>query len=90
MNKVVTTKFLPSIPIWSPDGSQAIFTDQPNAQLGLLQGDRRTILFDSSADTQALQLYYSDRQTLIEGEAGDGRCRFDQHWRRPRTILVRQ
>jgi hypothetical protein len=61
-------QILPSIPIWSPDGSQAVFSDRPNAQLGLLQSGHRTILFDSSADTQTLQLYYGDRQTLTESE----------------------
>jgi hypothetical protein len=62
------SQILPGIPIWSPDGSQAIFGDQPNVQLGLLQGDQRTILFDSSAPTQNLSLYHANRQTLMGDE----------------------
>ncbi len=60
---------LPSIPIWSPDGSQAIFTDEPNAQLAILQSRLRTILFDSTAGTPSLQLYHSERENLFAGEA---------------------
>ncbi len=63
------SRTLPSIPIWSPDGSQAIFTDEPNAQLALLQSNLRTVMFDSTADTPSLQMYHSDRQKLVEGEA---------------------
>ena len=63
-----TSQILPSIPVWSPDGSQAVFGDQPNSQLGLLQYGQRTILFDPSAATQNLSLYHADRQTLMEGE----------------------
>ncbi len=61
------SQILPGIPVWSPDGSQAIFGDQPNAQLGLLQSDQRTILFDPSAAAQNLSLYHARRETLIEG-----------------------
>jgi hypothetical protein len=63
-----SSQILPSIPAWSPDGSQAVFGDQPNAQLGLLQSDRRTILFDSSSAAQNLTLYHGDRQILIADE----------------------
>jgi hypothetical protein len=62
------SQILPGIPVWSPDGSQAVFGDQPNIQLGLLQSDQRTILFDSSAPTQNLSLYHTDRQTLMGDE----------------------
>jgi Tol biopolymer transport system component len=62
------SQILPGIPVWSPDGSQAVFGDQPNIQLGLLQSDERTILFDSSAPTQNLSLYHGNRQTLMEDE----------------------
>ena len=62
------SQILPSIPVWSPDGEQAVFGDQPNVQLGLLQLDQRTILFDSSAATQNLSLYHADRQRLMADE----------------------
>jgi len=62
------SQILPGIPIWSPDGSQAVFGDQPNLQLGLLQTAQRTILFDSSAATQNLSLYHADRQTVMGDE----------------------
>jgi len=62
------SQILPGIPIWSPDGSQAVFGDQPNLQLGLLQSAQRTILFDSSAATQNQSLYHADRQTVMEDE----------------------
>lgn len=55
----------PGIPVWSPDGSQVIFGDQPSLQLGVLQNDLRTILFDSSAPTYSLSFYQGERQTLF-------------------------
>ena len=31
------SRTLPSIPIWSPDGTRALFSDEPNAQIALIQ-----------------------------------------------------
>ncbi|MDX1413539.1 MAG: hypothetical protein R3293_05060 [Candidatus Promineifilaceae bacterium] len=62
------SRLLPGIPIWSPDGTQAIFSDEPNLQLALLQSRLRTILFDPSADTPALRLFHAERQELMGGE----------------------
>ncbi len=63
-----TSQIIPAIPAWSPDGSHAVFGGEPNAQLGLIQRERQTVLFDSSAPTQNLALHYADRPTLIAGE----------------------
>ena len=66
--KGCSSQILPGIPVWSPDGSQAVFGDQPNVQLGLLQNDQRTILFDASAAAQNLSLFHTHRQTLMGDE----------------------
>jgi WD40 repeat protein len=64
-----SSRLFPSIPVWSPDGSQAVFTDEPNAQLALLQSSLRTILFDPAAETNSLDLYQAGRDQLMEGDA---------------------
>ncbi len=62
------SRIFPSIPIWSPDGTRVLFSDEPNAQLELLQMPGRSILFDPSAETYTSELYYSDRQNLMDGD----------------------
>lgn len=62
------SRVVPSIPVWSPDGSQALFTDEPNAQLALIQLSGTTILFDPSSEIFSSEIYYSDRQRLMADE----------------------
>ena len=58
---------LPGVPVWSPDGSQALFSGDRDAQLGLLQHDQRTTLFDRQAGHVAAPLYLADRDTFLAG-----------------------
>ena len=59
---------LPGIPIWSPDGERALFTDDPNSQIDLLRTELRTVLFNRQANNDARPLYVGDRSQFIEGQ----------------------
>lgn len=59
---------LPGIPIWSPDGERALFTDDPNSQIDLLRTELRTVLFNRQANNDARPLYVGDRSQFLEGQ----------------------
>ncbi len=62
------SQILPSIPIWSPDGTLSLFSEDPNKQLSLLQMDHRIVLFDPSQRDYNYELYRSEREDLFQPE----------------------
>jgi hypothetical protein len=62
-----SSEAVPGLPIWSPDGEQALFTSNPDMQLGLLQTELRTVLFDERARTPGLDLYVAKRAEFMDG-----------------------
>ncbi|MFN2134575.1 MAG: hypothetical protein ACK2UK_01390 [Candidatus Promineifilaceae bacterium] len=60
------------IPIWAPDGQQALFTSVPGVQIGLLQRELSTVLVDPSAGNSVLPIYLASRQQITgSGAATD-------------------
>lgn len=63
-----THRELPGIPLWAPDGAQALFTDDPNSQIDLLRLDSRTVLFNRRPNNISASLFLGGRDEFLEGE----------------------
>ena len=58
---------LPGIPIWSPNGEQALFSDDPNSEIGLLRTDLHTHYLTGATYNFVLPCM-GDRSQILEGQ----------------------
>ncbi len=61
-------QLLPSIPIWSPNGEQSLFSEDPNNQISILHLDDRTVLFDPPYFEEDIELFLGDKEELFQPE----------------------